>query len=430
MSKHKNIVLDISELDSGNYFSLFVVEMRHTVVALLVGMALVGCESSDRSSSPPIPSAGPFGPHEYDEPYVSAILEHFDCDVRSALKYVMRPENPLFMAMPHGDGPIDRGGFGAQMVLILVPAMTTAFLFGKRLAPDLSSSTWNYGCPGHATGADVLQSLRPPEDGGVKSGCTGGGGKCPTLIGGGTVELQWKSPTCRGRKVPLAAIRNATADFLFTLTPFFAQGVSSAVAALDLPSPEPFLAVHLRGGDKLVAEWSGGLSHLGKPERLVAPIVEAAAHERATHSPTLSHRLFIESDDCALMLEVEKQLGLEVSPNGLNFSVVHFPCVVPPPAVYTQRGNSMEVTGHHQGNFNANHTCADLVRYFAGLTVFRDAQATLLGPGGTQGGAVRSPARTSSNTVLFIELLRRGRAQKPEGREYHFGKAGAGVILS
>jgi len=169
------------------------------------------------------------------------------------------------------------------------------------------------------------------------------------------------------------------------------------------------------------------MAKMGQPSHWAAAAAEAIRFEREHFNPSL-RTVFLESDDCKLLLATKRALEdlASMQHHLANVRFANFPCTVRQPTVYRARGKEANVTGHDQVHFNAGHSCADTTKYFAALTVFRDAGAALLGPGGDQGVPL-SPARLSSNTVLFIEQIRGGRALMPKGRDYHTGR-GTGVL--
>jgi len=209
-------------------------------------MALVASGWAD-STPPPFPTAKGYARGEFERDFFSALLEHYDCNVSQAVAHVMAPSNRRVSNLRR-EGK-DDGGFGAQMCLRVVPRATSAVLIGARLTMDLAGQAWNYGCPGHETAREVLASVLPPDEAG---GDDVARSKANDDVCQSGTRFLPDPPTCRGRAVPLGAVRNATADFLFTLQPFFADGVAEAVASLGLPKLGDVLAIHLRGGDKLV----------------------------------------------------------------------------------------------------------------------------------------------------------------------------------
>jgi hypothetical protein len=173
------------------------------------------------------------------------------------------------------------------------------------------------------------------------------------------------------------------------------------------------------------------MSKMGNPNLFADAIAEALEFEwdpthGDSHGTNAAIRtVFLEGDDCKLLLATKAAFQSLVASHSrlASVAVTHFPCEPHPPTLY----RASNVTGHNQIAFNAGHTCADTVRYFAALTVFRDAGAVLLGPGGNEGVALH---HVTSNTVLLIEQLRGGRAKRePRGRDYHTGRGNA-VIFS
>jgi hypothetical protein len=120
-------------------------------------------------------------------------------------------------------------------------------------------------------------------------------------------------------------------------------------------------------------------------------------HEREHFGSQHSSTIFADSDDCGVRHAVRDLLA----PKGIE--VVHLPCTLKPPVLYSQRGRFMNVTGHNQNSWNDGHTCTEVVRYFAGLEVFRDADVFLLGSEGVRGVSLHGHG---SKTVLLILNLR------------------------
>ena len=91
-----------------------------------------------------------------------------------------------------------------------------------------------------------------------------------------------------------------------------------------------------------MSEWSGPYSSLGKPQLWADAIVNVAKHEKEFYHSSSSHKVFIESDDCSLLMEVTARIMAR------GLIVAHLPCTVPAPVLYTQRGRSKNISGHHQ----------------------------------------------------------------------------------
>ena len=339
-----------------------------------------------------------------NDSFFSTLLRQHGCDVDKAFQATFNHSNPRVQSISAIDIlKKDAGGFGAQLVLKLAPPTVSAVLVGARpvLKGDLAAN-WNYGCPGHETIQDIMKNAKSRFGNDVVTA-----GK---LIRSEEVELSLPL-SCNGNRVRLERLRAAAVTHWFKLTPFMDLLIRQRIEGLDLP-PD-FMAVHIRGGDKLVSEWSGPYGALGKPHLWARAISDAVNFERKHFTPALPDLVFLESDDCKLLREVATLLSTS------SMEAIHQPCQVPKPVLYTQRGKSMNVTGHHQWLFNHHHSCTDIARYFTGLTIFRDATAVLLGTGGHHGVPLAPAARTS-NTVLLIELLRMGRGKEPPGRDYHF----------
>mmetsp|Transcript_25033 Transcript_25033/g.56328 ORF Transcript_25033/g.56328 Transcript_25033/m.56328 type:complete len:459 (-) Transcript_25033:293-1669(-) len=363
----------------------------------VLGAALLSLTESSfpESHAPPIATSD-----NYDQDYFSRLLEHFNCNISEAVAHVQSPLNnrtapPVTKAEL---AAVAKGGFGAQLVLGTLPRAVSAVMVGARVTMDLEN--WNYGCPGHENAADVLNSISSTRQDVL---C------CHSKFVTSSTRDIPNPPVCKGDIVPLNNIRSAVANSIFQLTPFFKEAVDNILKPFSFPPH--FLAVHVRGGDKLVSEWRGPHSHMADVSSWVTAISKALEHERAHFTPDISPVVFVESDDCKLIVAIKAQAPSDVT-------LVHIPCTVHEAVEYVQRGNKANITGHHQWHFNKEHTCDDISRYFAGLAVFRDATAVLLGNGGVD-GTPRNPAKLTSNTVLLIELLRKGRTRLPLGHDYH-----------
>ena len=183
--------------------------------------------------------------------------------------------------------------------------------------------------------ADILANISPPQK--TVTGMRIGGKH--DIIGNSDAELV-PQLLCHGIPLKLEHLRAAAANYLFDFTPAIDILIQRNIVALGLP--EHFIAVHIRGGDKLVSEWSGPYSSLGKPQLWADAIVDAAKHEKEFYRSSSPHNVFIESDDCSLLMEVTARIMAR------GLIVAHLPCTVPAPVLYTQRGRSKNISGHHQ----------------------------------------------------------------------------------
>ena len=119
-------------------------------------------------------------------------------------------------------------------------------MLGARYAPRFASQPWNYGCPGHETADKVLLYAAPPGTGKIVH---------RRRLFGAEQRGFTEQVTCKGNLVPLEDLRGAAADWWMRFQPPFEAHMGRAAEKLKLPNK--FLAVHIRGGDKLVSEWRG-----------------------------------------------------------------------------------------------------------------------------------------------------------------------------
>jgi hypothetical protein len=326
--------------------------------------------------------------------YLSTIVSSFDCDLDRLLDH-LHAESRTFVAELTGQAV--QGGFGAQLCLHWIPRIITALCYGSKLSLDIESP-WNYGCPEHETPFDVLVHAKPFNN--IKDEVYHKfSSKEPAPILG-SKTMQFPSPLlCHGEEITPLMLRSAVANYYLTFQPFFEEKIRNEILKLKLP--HNILAVHVRGGDKLVSEWQGS-GGLADPQLWALKMKTVINNERKQYqSDMLDSTVFVESDDCNLLLEVKKAL------DNYGIKMIHIPCALTKPVLYIQKSHVKNITGHHQQNWNEGHSCDDTIKYFTGLTIFREAQAVLLGSGGDHGVPLAGTGMTS-NTALLIEFLREG----------------------
>jgi len=288
-----------------------------------------------------------------------------------------------------------------------VPKAINAMFSGARFIPNYlprpphpnrkheeGEYKWNYGCPGHAHVSDVLFNFELPQQGDQRL-------NVPQIIRGEEPEIK-NNVTCKGKNVPLEQFRYAVGSELFRFRPFFDQAIAKTIA--DLALPDNFLAVHIRGGDKLIREWRKYEKYrsISTWEEHIRRVI---FYENSHYRPFINS-VFIESDDCGLTLELKRLL----ESNGERFiRVYHIECDVVSSNI--EKGNStIAITGHNQRVWNQGQSCTATTRLFAALTIFRDARTVLLSLGGHKGvtppGHALKIGNLPSRTVMLIEYLR------------------------
>jgi hypothetical protein len=285
---------------------------------------------------------------------------------------------------------------------------------GARYVPRFAEDDWNYGCPGLETASKVLLNAVPAGPGSQDIGVSN------LVVRGSDHDL--KEPVqCKGKDVPLEIFRSAAATHWVQFQPQFRLTMDQIAGKLSLPPVGQFLAVHIRGGDKLASEWRGAYNGYSNAKTWAKAISDVLKYEREHFTVSLSSDVFVESDDCKFLLEVKKRLPEDVR-------MLHLPCQLKAPTLYTQRGQTVNVTGHNQWAWNSGHSCSETAKYFLGLDVFRSAVATLLSKGGTKGTNPSGMGKGAmpSNTVILIENLRR--STNPPGRNYNMDPKGAWTV--
>mmetsp|Transcript_36095 Transcript_36095/g.46522 ORF Transcript_36095/g.46522 Transcript_36095/m.46522 type:complete len:396 (+) Transcript_36095:64-1251(+) len=360
---------------------------------LIVSCFLKGdCSALDVPTQPKLDAS----PNEAIE-YLSNYLSYFDCNLVDAfnnISSIYPNKRRYFLQQPEISL---NGGFGAQVCLYWIPKTINSLFFGSSIAFNVAEESWNYGCPGYEKANDVLVNTFP-RDAGEQSA------RLPThdIVFARTTTLPIPL-MCNGREITVLELRNAAAKHYFKFQPYFTEKIENEIKKLNLP--KEYFGVHIRGGDKLVSEWVGQYAGLGKTSLWASKIAQVVEYDQTKYpSPTTTNSnankiVFAESDDCNLLLDLKKQL------KSYNIDMIHMPCQLQKPALYIQRGYSQNITGHHQMNWNSEHSCSDTIRYFTGLKIFEDANAVLLGRGGVDGTPLAGHGGTS-NTVLLIELLR------------------------
>jgi len=280
--------------------------------------------------------------------------------------------------------------------------------------PRFAESDWNYGCPEHETASKTLLNARPAGAGSQDIG-TG------DMVVRGS-DHNFKEPVhCKGKDIPLEVFRGASATHWVQFQPQFRLVMDQIAGQLSLPPAGNYLAVHIRGGDKLASEWRGAFGGYSKPQTWAKAITEIVQYERDHFTASLSNDVFVESDDCKFIFEVKRLL-----PEPLR--MLHLPCQLKAPSSYTQRGQTVNVTGHNQWAWNTERSCLDTAKYFLGLDIFRSSAAVLLSKGGAKGTNPSGMGKNSipSNTVILIENLRR--STNPPGRNYNMDPKGAWAV--
>mmetsp|Transcript_42173 Transcript_42173/g.85278 ORF Transcript_42173/g.85278 Transcript_42173/m.85278 type:complete len:417 (+) Transcript_42173:127-1377(+) len=331
---------------------------------------------------------------------ISSLLEEHDCSVIAALDYTNRLSNKQVSVISFTNRTNHiNAGLGAQLTHLWVPTLINAFFVGARIVLDKNSNhSWNYGCPNYPHVADVLEKarLKEPEDTIVTRG---------VRVPGIYKQVQI---TCRG--APLAQIEGSLTNAAFDFWVRFKPGIATMIKQLKdsvLPSShlDPYFAVHIRVGDKQALEQHNP-GH-DNPEAWANNIEKLFYQDKKS----LSIRLIVVSDACYIVhstMDLLRKRGIT------NVATTWgFPCK-PETTLYQQKGMSkaVNVTGHNQGVFNKERTCADVTDFFTTIDLLRKARAVLLSVGSNVGRMVSSLRAADNLSTTTVRSFTRDRLDR------------------
>jgi hypothetical protein len=151
---------------------------------------------------------------------------------------------------------------------------------GARYVPRFAENDWNYGCPGLETASKVLLNALPASPGSKDIGVSN------LVVRGSDHDL--KEPVqCKGKDVPLEVFRSAAATHWVQFQPQFRLAMDQIAGKLSLPPVRQFLAVHIRGGDKLVSEWRGSYNGYSNGKIWAKAISDVLKYEREHFTASL-----------------------------------------------------------------------------------------------------------------------------------------------